>query len=131
MNPITITIQTELDDSWMQEMFEMIEVGVAFWANPNVERFNDDWKETNSGCTVALHIIESETVRGQDHPREFAIDAAVINRGIERILQGDVNVYVDEIGEIIKSLHTGENLIGHELADTIVQAGLYGELIWG
>jgi hypothetical protein len=130
MNPIKITLETELDDSWMQEMFAMIDIGVAYWATPNVERFVD-YRETNGDRTVALHIIEDEVVRGQDHPRELAIDAAVINRGIERILQGDVHAYPDEIGEIVKSLNTGENLIGAELADTIVQAGLYGELIWG
>jgi hypothetical protein len=130
MNPIKITIQTELDDDWMQEMFAMISHGVGYWSNfafTNPIEYHD----TSETQITALNVVEAEVVRGQLRERALRIDAAVINRGIERILQGDVPAYPEEIGEIVKSLHSGENLIGTELADTIVQAGLYGELIWG
>lgn len=58
------------------------------------------------------------------------IDLDVIVAGVERILNGSVGIRADLVAQVM-TLTTGEPDVDSDAADCIVQAGLFGEVVYG
>lgn len=77
----------------------------------------------------SVRITEQGGPNDDDNPGPFIVDHAVLAKGIARIMSGEAGLSVDEVhGAVIES-DAGQ--IDSDLADCIVQEGLFGKQVYG
>ncbi len=131
MNPLKPTEQ-ECSDILITA-FDSAYGGCWYWARPEGGR--ESWVIDNDGQSVndlyrAVHIVESD----DDGPqRVFVVDHAVITRGLRRLVEGDCTFGGkpwENRKHILGSLSDPGD-IDAGIADVIVQAGLWGDIVYG
>jgi hypothetical protein len=116
-----------IDRVWDLEMIggivELIDSGVAFWAF-------DEAPEPHE--LPLLFVLTEQEALTKDGPQTHRLDLATVALGINRIMSGSCEVNVDAIGNIAKFVATNDlSHIDIEDMDLIVQAGIYGKIMFG
>lgn len=104
-----------------------VEGGTGYWAAVSGYRYDDDKPETAS---VTLHPLNDDT--GEFDGPAHAVTIDTIAAGIGRIKRGDLSINSALRGTILNA--SDENDAGDidaDGADAIVQAALFGELVYG
>ena len=127
-----------LEDQSAQMLADIIttavEGGIGYWSACVVYKWTEGPEHTHAKIVPATEEFDLEDEDGNDlfsanKPAE--ITPEVIRVGMERILSGDVPVRSDIVAGISQSV--AEQWGGHidsEIADCIVQAGLFESVIW-
>lgn len=126
-DPVTITVTLPVSAEFVHDVFvTACEGGINYWAE--VDQYH--WSDGNGnddlfGFFAVIHD-------GED-PTKFRVDASVIANGLQRVSAGPV----EHLGEglranIVKATIAGDaGEIDANDADTIVQVGLFGRIIYG
>jgi hypothetical protein len=132
-NVLKVEISREFSDEFMQSLFNLCDTGIEYWATLDedaggTEYYNDD----PNGSIIAINVFETEP-RGLGMTGEkWAVNGLTFMTGIERIMSGEVECRNDILTNIVLAvLQSDDSHLDTEAVDTIVQAGLYNELVWG
>ena len=113
---------------FLLDMFNTaLEGGICYWSVADAYHWlNDDDTEDLGGFYAV--ILDTE-----DDDKPYRIDADVIELGIERIVNGVVRLPSDLLRTValINATNGDEGGYNAETADCIVQAGLFGEVMYG
>jgi hypothetical protein len=107
---------------------------IEYWANPDVG-IDGEFKttDTDSDGTYTLEVrisIDDEPVPG--FAQKQTIDGQVINTGIKRLLTGEVHLDANPLGRLLYAVINSDELeIDGDLVDSIVQAGLFNDIVFG
>jgi len=115
------------DRVWDLEMIggilELIDSGVGYWAV-------DEAPEPHQ--LPLLFVLTEQEPLSAEGPQTHRVDLATVACGINRILSGSCEVNVDAIGNIAKFVATNDlSHVDIEDMDLIVQAGVYGKIVFG
>lgn len=128
----------ELKDQSAQMLTDIIttavEGGIGYWSALVVYRWTEGPEHTHAKIVPAtdefdLHDDDGGELFSADEPAE--ITPEVVRLGMERIINGEAKLRSDIVAAIAQSV--AEQWGGHidsEIADCIVQVGLFGETIW-
>jgi hypothetical protein len=146
-NVLQVSLEREFSDEFMQGLFNLCDTGVAYWSaldtevDDNGTEFYDDEKEIVIGISIyetekrsMLATEANRTVKKIDGDWRVIhkIDGLVFMKGIERIMSGECECRDDIFTNVcLAVLHSDDSHLDPECVDTIVQAGLYNELVWG
>ncbi len=143
---IQIKVERELDDEFVSDVlvtaFDGSYGGCWYWADSKrvdenqgpwgyvSEEEGADWAFVNitlqQGDDTGNKVLDAMMQKG------VRVDGEAIRVGIQRIMDGDVGVSDDIRNHIVRGVLEGDageiDAIG---ADCIVQAGVFGELIYG
>lgn len=99
-----------------------VEGGIGYWAEVAEYRYRD--------CHAVIAEREDATGEG---PRRFTLSAAKLEEGLARVASPEFKINARQRGEILSDSATnGEAcLIDADSADCIVQAAVFGELVYG
>lgn len=104
-------------------ILELIDSGVAYWAVGRVAEPRE---------LPLLFVLKEQEPLTAEGPKTHRVDLATIACGINRILSGSCEVNVDAIGSIAKFVATNDlSHVDIEDMDLIVQAGVYGKIVFG
>ena len=117
-----------------------LEGGIGYWSVARRYRWQKGPKEARTDDTRGFYaIVEPDDGEECDDfcaPR--VIDASVIARGLARLTKGDVKgtnaacaALVAKANKKTKYGYDEDTLIDADVADTIVQAGLFNEVVFG
>lgn len=125
--PDTMTVSRErqifLQDVWTTA----VEGGIGYWSQIEGYRWSDEDPSTMGGT---LHELNDETddFDGDQH----VVTMGTITKGLGRIRRGEVTMN-DRLRDAIllanRTNDAGE--IDSDAADVIVQAGIFGEVVYG
>lgn len=137
--PVRINFERELDETFMQGLFELVDTGIAYWAcldekAGGTEFYNDDGK-----TIIAINVAETEwRAPGQTPPdaeeikTQHRIEGETFRQGFQRLLSGAVPINTAQLGHIaVAFITTDISMLDGEDVDLIVQAGIYNDIIWG
>lgn len=122
------------DPEWGQFLIDVfctaVEGGITYWAE--IRRYH--WTNDPKGNPLDHPDVDGfyAIVREEDEEDDLRIDREVIERGVQRILSGDNVVgqwLLDAVQAAADNYDAGE--IDADGADAIVQAGLFGEIVYG
>lgn len=104
-----------------------LEGGIGYWSQASKYRWSvcDGHTEDLDNFVAVIHDTE-------DNRKKYTVDRAVIQRGLSKIASGTAKVhesYVKRIGQASRENDFGNCDAGD--ADVIVQAGLFGEVVYG
>lgn len=131
MESINFTFNTRpLIRSWDAKMVEglrdLIDTGIAYWC---------DWADGFAGSTSFpdLFVVkEGEVVEGFEVEQVHTISVHILALGINRILAGEIDINSDCIGNVAGFVARNDlHFLDGDDVDAIVQAGLYGRIVWG
>jgi hypothetical protein len=133
MTSKSITINIELTDQFCSDiMCTALEGGIGYWAQADkiVQSDEEDCMLHYVSCKLAA-LNDDETDFDWSNP--YTLDFNAIRRGVERVLHPDFSVRSDIRGWILADLCDQERggMIDSEAADVIVQAALFGEIVYG
>lgn len=130
---IKFGFEREVSDEFMQNLFTTMteSSSIDYWANPDNDAGQQGYIDWNEESIVAIYIIECEDVVAPG-PRKFKIDGTVIRQGIERLLKGEVDMGAEQLGALLWAMHNDDTSeLDGDVVDSIVQAGLYNDIIFG
>jgi hypothetical protein len=108
------------DDNVIENLRDLIDSGVAYWAE---DRTEDEHK-----LPVLFVLTETE----DDPPKTFTVDLALLELGVNRILSGSVPVNSGTLGNIAAFIVNNDiDMIDSEDVDLIVQAGCFNDIKYG
>ncbi|MDE3022786.1 MAG: hypothetical protein KGI54_13170 [Pseudomonadota bacterium] len=125
----TIQLELPIPEALPNELFTTaLEGGIGYWS-VCVSQYhwsNPDGTEDLTGFNVTVELTDEED------PEEFIINRDVIELGIKRILEGGITVN-DTIREslFIAVVDYENRDCDAEVADCVVQAGLFNEIVYG
>lgn len=133
---IEFQFKREVSDDFMQCIFNtMCEGGsVEYWADPDESKGDfKEYHESSDGMfIISVRIIETEVVMGQSAVRSHTVDGQVIRDGIERLLTGAVHLNMPDLGRLLYAIVEDDaDQIDGDLVDSVVQAGLYNDIVFG
>lgn len=103
-----------------------IEGGIDYWSDTIV------YKRTEGPEHTYAQITKHEDLRDPDDPDHYTINTDVVVLGLTRLLSGDVDVDGTIMDYIHQSLDDkSAYMIDNDAADIIVQAGLFGKVLFG
>jgi hypothetical protein len=123
-----------LDPQFAHDVFvTAVEGGINYWAA--VLRYR--WMASDGACDLeGFHalVVDAESDESDEPQR---IDRDVIVRGLQRIVDGTATccgrpldaLFTDRIASAVAEIDAGDIDAGD--ADTIVQVGLFGEVVYG
>lgn len=130
-DPVTITVTLPVSAEFVHDVFvTACEGGINFWAE--VDQYH--WSDGNRNPDLYGFFA---TVRAYDiddfDDAKFRVDASVIAAGLQQIAAGPVEYLGEGLRTtIIQAAIAGDaGDIDANDADTIVQVGLFGRLIYG
>jgi hypothetical protein len=130
--PIQFQFDREVDNDFVHHIMQTACEGgsIEYWCNPDLDS-NDEYQTFDGEHIVEIRIIvEDEPVPG--FAAQQTIDGAVIREGIKRLLTGEVDCPAMDLGHLLFSIINNETVeLDGELVDTIVQAGLYNDIVFG
>lgn len=104
-----------------------VEGGIGYWCSVVAYTHTEGPEHTR-----ATIMIEDSLADDEEKGDTFTIDCEVARKGIERILNGSIELNSEMVGWIVQSLDEGSAfMIDADVADAIVQAGLLGEVRFG
>ena len=106
--------QQILNDVFVTAMYG----GIGYWS------VAADWSEEVDDFFAYIEDTEDDDAR-------YTIDADVIARGINRILDGTVGIRSDLLDQVKSTRSYDECDVDADAADCIVQVGLFGEIRYG
>lgn len=127
---VLIDAKVDLPDSVCADILSIaLEGGIGYWALAReIERTageDDDW------CYVSCMVRDFE----DPDASWMTLDYGVIRCGVERVLTGRVKIadYIRSgiLADIVDWEGRGGCALDADAADCIVQAGLFGELVYG
>lgn len=107
-----------------------VEGGVGYWSYASVYRWSDAHPET---ARVTLSEFDDAGAVTQMHH----VTGATIERGIKEIMSGAPKHVSSEIEAVVRGCHRENEAcsdagdIDSDIADAIVQVGLFGDLVYG
>lgn len=127
-DPVTITVTLPVSAEFVHDVFvTACEGGINYWAEVDQYHWSDgDRNPDLFGFFAVIHDAE-------DLATKFRVDASVIAAGLQRVSAGPV----EHLGEglranIVQATIAGDaGEIDADDADTIVQVGLFGKVIYG
>lgn len=130
----TVTLKIELPDTFLDDVrTTATEGGIGYWS----ETLDYTWRYPN-GRTVLVPLDVDETLDPAtrtavvDGQTGIVVDRDVIARGVGYLLDGTVRVgtyLLDMVTAGVRQGDAGE--IDSDGADVIVQAGIFGKIIYG
>jgi hypothetical protein len=117
----------KLDSEFVGEVFiTALEGGVQCWAQ--VDRYS--WREGNAVLVVSdEEILSLEVKEGE---KNYPVSHETVRKGLERIAEGEVKGMRAARPLILKALVEGDaGQVDAGLADCVVQAGIFGEVVYG
>lgn len=105
--------------------------GCWYWASPNTR--DGEWLIVNDeGAKASDQIwLEARIQDNEDPDEQWMVNHDVLAKGIERILDGTVEVGRELLGSISQAVQDTDNADIDALgADLIVQAGLFSEQVY-
>ncbi|MFW6855340.1 hypothetical protein ACODYM_29035 [Burkholderia gladioli] len=124
--------EREVDNDFVHAIFvTMCEPGaIEYWANPDLDR-HDEFKTFDGEHIIEVRIsIDDEPVPGFN--RQQTIDGSIVHAGIERLLTGAVEIDADRLGRLLRAiLDNDASEVDGDLVDSIVQAGLFNDHVFG
>jgi hypothetical protein len=114
-----------INNEFLRDVFTCaLEGGIGYWSVAH--RYMWEPKKF-----IAV-ITEIEDAYGAEGTKKFKVNAAVIRKGIELLMAGTVHVNTTIAATLKDAVATGDTcMIDAEVADCIVQAGLFGEIVYG
>jgi hypothetical protein len=98
--------------------------GCWYWASPH----GDDAWDIRGGVWHSVMVEESEG----DEEGAHMVNHAVVLRGIERLVNGEVRINSELLAHLDQGLREDDaGEVDADVADCIVQAGVFGELVYG
>jgi hypothetical protein len=130
--PIQFQFNREVDNDFVHYIMQTACEGgsIEYWCNPDLDS-NDEYQTFDGEHIIEIRIIvEDEPVPG--FAAQQTIDGSVIREGIKRLLTGEVNLNAGSLGTLLYGIINDEtDDIDGELVDSIVQAGLYNDIVFG
>ena len=129
--PVTFTVRARVSKKTLWEVFvTALEGGIGYWSVCTKYRWAlPDGSEDLDG----FHAVIEETESGEDRPPVHRIDAKVILRGLQR-LAAPGDGYRD-VRAVARAILAGDEDAtcdcDAEVADCIVQSGLFGDVVYG
>lgn len=135
MTTYTVTLERDLPASFLSDImitaFDGSYGGCWYWAQPA----GDDWLRTNNKEDVleqqwlSAAIIDKESADAEDDV--FIVQLSTLRDGIQTLLADEPirSDLMQHLHTAITELDAGE--IDAELADCIVQTGLWGKVVYG
>jgi len=121
---LEITTKKKVEDQFLHDIGCIaLEGGIGYWSQ--IEGLK--WEGKKFGT---LHIL---TDWGEIDPDEdtHELTLELIGKGLKAILESDEIVHPDYQKDILKAVHEGNaGYIDAGLADVIVQAGCFGEIVY-
>ncbi|WP_154316318.1 hypothetical protein [Burkholderia pseudomallei] len=118
----------------MQSLFNVLceSPVIASWCEPDMVTMNGhDFKDYDDTDIVGVHVALIEELN-RTTKRSFEIDGHTIHQGIERLLKGEVFASDETAGRLLRAvLDSDSDLIDGEIVDSIVQAGLFNDIVFG
>lgn len=121
--PRTTIIKIEAtltDETLMDVLTTAVEGGINYWASAKKIERDDDLNVTK---IVGLFDKEDGEAKGD-------VDLTTVANGIEAILSGKVGLRSDLLRQVYSTI-TDDMDVDADAADCIVQAGLFGEVVYG
>lgn len=110
------------DRVMVEGLCELIDTGIAYWCD----------EYAGSTPFPDLFVVQEGEARDKEGPKIHTISVHTLAIGINRILSGECKINKASIGNIATFVATNElDSLDADDLDCIVQAGLYGELVWG
>lgn len=132
---LTLEVSDETISNIMITAFDANYGGSWYWAVP-------DWIETpTASCTyirtagdnwthVYAQVNPDEPIGDVEQDKPFVVTRTVVERGIQLILTGKVGIRSDLLAQV-QTLFLDDVDIDADAADCIIQAGVFGELVYG
>lgn len=126
-DPVTITVTLPVSAEFVHDVFVTAVEGGIFWA------YIDQYHWSDGDRNPDLFGFFAVITDAEDATAKFRVDASVIAAGLRRIAAGPV----EHLGEglranIVKATIAGDaGEIDADDADTVVQIGLFGKVIYG
>lgn len=135
-NRYTFDVQYTLGEQDMNDVLTTaIEGGIDYWAQ---------YVEINRAAdltVVSAHVVDAEDAADDpENVKVLVIDAMIVARGVQMILSAHASNDDDErtkctirrdLFDQVMSLFTPDIDVDADAADCIVQAGLFGEVVYG
>lgn len=133
---IKVKIDVELSDEFVGDIlvtaFDGTYGGCWYWSQPTQKV--DDWLDDDADGNwrkVAIELTEEVGVAAIDSQSYLTVDSEAIRVGLQKIVSGEVRINDDLLAQVSRSVAENDADIDVLAADCIVQAGLFGELIFG
>lgn len=126
-DPVTITVTLPVSAEFIHDVFVTACEGGICWA------YIDQYHWSDGNRNPDLYGFFAVIRDAEEHRAKFRVDASVIAAGLQRIAADPVE-YLGEKqrANIIQAAMAGDaGEIDADDADTIVQVGLFGRLIYG
>jgi hypothetical protein len=132
---VSIKIEKELPTEFLSDImitaFDGSYGACWYWSEP--DRRNKPWLVTNSNSVASESRWFTAFIQDkEDEAERWEVNHEVIAKGIERIISGEVEIasYIQNyVQDSLVEYDAGD--IDASAADCIVQAGLFGELVYG
>lgn len=119
---ITISVQVSLQ-TLADIITTAVEGGIGHWSECVAYKWTEGPEHTYAD------IIETGDGDGTD---PHHIDLETIQRGMEKILSGVVGIRSDLAAQVLSGVREDDAIhVDSDAADCIVQAGLFGEVVYG
>ena len=123
---VTLTLTVQVDKQTLHDLFvTALEGGIGYWSVCTEYYWSLDGEDDLDGFYA--DIEETET----DEPATHRIDAACILRGLQFFAQGGQGYR--HVHSVARAVLFGDEDVDYDAddADAIVQAGLFGEVVYG
>lgn len=122
----TVTIIKELKESDLLEtLTTAYEQGISYWATKATGTKRDE------DLNVTITCLHWEP-HSEGDPGRQTVDVHTVHRGVERILRREEGCRVrDDLYAQVLTLTTDDPDVDADAADCVLQAGMWGEIIYG
>ncbi len=124
-----MAVRTDKRSAFLWDVFvTALEGGIGYWSAASEYHI---WRSSDGEPDTAGFFATIED--GEDDGKEYRIDAAVIARGLGRIVRGEVEIASSIRGNVMLANATNGDDADLDAidADCVVQAGLFGEVVYG
>lgn len=103
-----------------------VEGGINYWSQVIAYKWTEGPEHTYA------QVVKEEDLRDPGDPDHYTINTDVVVLGLTRLLNGEIEVNNQIMGYIRQSLDDESSyMIDADAADIIVQAGLFGKVLFG
>ena len=124
-----LAIKVVLKDDFLWDIFvTALEGGIGYWSRCSEYK---PWKDGADHEEDYENFLAVITVRSGEDIVTHTINSAVIHRGIMRILSKEVSLSDQLYGWLFTGVTSDSGMIDADVADCVVQAGLFEEIVYG
>ena len=132
---------TPLDELYYYTFISAMEGGVNYWADIKSYKASSFPETKDQWTKFSAVIVDAEGGYGDEENNPhfvkskggFIVNRAIMSSGMRRVASGKMNVapsYAQRFAEVLRNPDLAGNLDDSD-ADIAVQAGLFGEVIYG